>query len=439
MNNYDYGKAMARMLLADDEWGTEYVYLMLQLDDFDPEQELTVDSCSHPLAAELRARKPHLTIPQIIERLKALRGQMSVATQRERCLAGRINGAMIRAKVLAGTSLSLTRQFTAIHRIPLEMEDDASSREAVVQIADIIPARIQGDIVPGRLNAWRDEFRVPQLVHDLGLAERIFRLIIQEVRGRAEVVWGASILPPEEGLRLKFERDRPIGGEHKERGRGISDVSFVFQTACPPLLAGYLDTAAHELYPGHATLGWNWERLAWQNGLGELLLMASYSPELLPVEGSAELALNMLWPNIAEQAEFMAGMYKIAGMGVDLGELKALMGLRELDPAFLPAAINSGLMVNRALEQGRKWEELAEWLEKPEIDAYLVDVCLHEPRLLPKFYGFLQKFGCYWWAYKVGRRICAAWLAQQGDFAAQQRAFVRLLTEQMFYSEMEGI
>lgn len=431
-------KAMARMFFADDKVGTEYVRLMLQLDDFDPEQELTVDSCSHPLAAELKARKPHLDIPQIIEALKALRDEVDRSTQRGRCLMGRINGAILRAEVLAGKSLGLAHQFVTIHRIPLALEDDACAREAVVQIADIIPARIQADTVPERLNAWRDEFRVPALVHDLGLSERIFRLIIREVRGRAEKIWGEGILPPAEGLRLMFDRDQPFSGEHKERGRGTSDVMFVFQTACPPLLAAYLDTITHELYPGHATLGWCWERLAWQKGWGEILLLASYSPELLPIEGSAMLALDMLWPDVDEQAEFMASMYRLASMEVDLEGLKALMGLRKLDAQFVPASINAALMVDRALQKGRQWEKVADWPEKAEIDAYMVDICLREPRLLPKFYGFVQAFGCYIWAYPIGRRVCADWLTKRGDtLEAQQQAFQRLLTEQLFYEEME--
>ncbi len=280
----------------------------------------------------------------------------------------RLNG-LLEAAVMDDTRRDyLTRQVRAVHTVLRRLGgEELSLQEEAQGCFDSIPQRVpesefeaglheldallpgHGDL-PERQRQWNRQFELPQ-----ERARPVLETALAEVRRRSQALLE---LPEGECVEIGLVSDRPWGGYNWYLGHNRSRIEI--NTDLPVRADAALMLVAHEGYPGHHTehaiKEQRWYRQAGRLEHSILLLLA---PESFVAEGIATVALDVIFPDRSERAEWLrTALYPQACIQVDVDlQMRLEQAAEKLD----------GVMGNAAFllhEDQRPSEEVLKYLQQ---------------------------------------------------------------------------
>lgn len=385
-----------------DPLAAEYVQLVLAIGQHSADY---VDAYYGPPewreAANQAGRRPLAELAQTAERLRSAVLAVPVeAGDRRRelrrdFLDGQLASARAYVELLQGHTLPFDDEAEALYGIRPPREDLDRFEALLPRLETLIPG--DGPIAT-RYQAWRARFTVP--------AERVAEAMhttIDEARRRTRA---RVALPEHERFVLSLVHDKPWAAYNWYRGDAQSLIEV--NVSLPLYASQIIQYAAHEGYPGHHVYNVLQEsRLVQQQGRVEHTILPLFSPVAVIAEGSAEAAMDVVFP-AAERTEYeRAVLFPLAGLPV--AEVERYAEVRELTKALGGARVQ----LAREYLEGR-WSAQA-------VEEWLVTYGLVTPAEAQRSIRFFDTYRSYIVNYSVGERLVLAWLEAQAGHDADAR------------------
>ena len=245
-----------------------------------------------------------------------------------------------------------------------------------------------------RYRQWQSRFVIPQ-----DRLQAVFDAAIAECRRRTAAHLD---LPPGEGFRVEYVRDKPWSGYNWYQG-GYQSLIQVNESL-PIHIDRAIDLACHEGYPGHHVFNSLLEQhLVRDRGWHEYSVYPLYSPQSLLAEGSANFGIEVAFPG-DERVAF---------------ERDVLFPLAGLDPAL---ADDYYAVADRVEQLSYAGNEAARRYLDGEIDgaqaaAWLERYALMPPERATQRVQFIDAYRSYVINYNLGQDMVRRWVEAHGGDA----------------------
>jgi len=403
---------LADSLAAMDSAAREYVSLVLELGTHD---EGYVDAYYGPEAWREEAEKAPRDVAEIARRAAELGDRMAALTVpgadadsgepnaaaplseadmaelRRRFLARQLAAVAARARMLGGETLTFDQEAEALYDATPPHVPEAQFAATVDEIDAILPG--DGPLAD-RYRRWRERFVIPP--DRLGA---VFDAAIAECRRRTVA---HLELPPDEGFRVEYVRDKPWSGYNWYQGGYHSLIQV--NAGLPIHIDRAVDLACHEGYPGHHVYNALLEqRLVRDRGWHELSVYPLYSPQSLLAEGTANFGIRVAFPGDERVAFERSVLFPLAGLDPALAEEYYAVAerLEKLSYAGNEAA-------RRYLDGDIDAAEAAAWLER---------YALMPPERAAQRVQFIDTYRSYVINYNLGQDMVRRWVEAGGGDA----------------------
>jgi hypothetical protein len=344
----------------------------------------------------------------LFRRAKALSASVAdadLAPSRKSFLSAQLRAIETICRKLAGEEIAYRDEVRALFDIDPPKTDESVFEAAIEELETLLPG---SGTVQERMAAFQAQFVV-----DRAAAEKLIRIILEEIRTRTlELVE----LPEDESIEIAFVTDKPWSGYNWYLGDFRSRVEI--NEDLPIYAHRLVGLLAHEGYPGHHTEhGLKDRRLYGEHGFGEHAIQLINTPECVISEGIATLAESIVFPGdegIAWQAETL---YPVLGISADPATIARIENARA---HFRAVSANAALLLH---EEGRPEEEIVDYLKR---------YALRNEKEARTNFRFISDplWRAYTFTYSVGRPLLSAWL-DKAPSGARLAWFKRLLTEQI--------
>lgn len=294
----------------------EYVWLSLQLHNYDPNPYIFIGAPELSVAA----KKNKLPKAEIDQRLKALADTIDAfeiteidggATRRQ-VLSERIAAMRMRSRILDGKPpRSFDEEVQTLYSIEVPRKDETHFKALASDLEHIVPGN---GPLPDRLVAFRDRFLIDPEKIETAMLEAL-----SEARKRTLVHFD---LPENERVTVQMDKEGHFSGFAEYRGHGHTIVHF--SQTLPLHLDRVVELAAHEAYPGHHVQGTLIEaELVGRRGWQEWTMLPLYGAHTVLAEGAANYGVRLAFDR-ATRLDFDRNVVlPIANLGALSGELDA--------------------------------------------------------------------------------------------------------------------
>ncbi len=327
----------------------------------------------------------------------------SMVRLRHANLRGQLTAMVARARFLEGDTLSFDDEAAELFGSAPPTFPDTYFDSLLTELDRLLPGR---EPLAARLNAFRAKVVIPEAKVDT-----VFKRAIVECRART---LQHIALPAGERFDLEYVKGTSWNAYNWYKGgfRSLIQVN----TDLPIAVDRAIDLACHEGYPGHHVYNALIEETL-VNGRGwvEFSLYPLYSPQSLIAEGSANLGIDMAFPEPERTAFERDSLFPLAGLDPQLAELNAQV-----------RRINERLNYARN-EVARRY--LGGQLERAGAEAAMARYWLSTPEAAAKTVRFIDTYRSYVINYNWGRDRVQQWVEQEAgsDAAARWKAYEALL------------
>lgn len=264
----------------------EYVWLALQLHNFDPNPYIFIGALELPE----RAKAHILPKAEISQRLTILQNALNAfptseidgGAERQRMLSERISAMQMRYRILNGDfPESFDEEVRALYSIDAPQKDEQHFRSLASDLEQVVPGN---GPLQERLITFRDQFLI---------APEKIELVMNEALREARTRTLAHIaLPEHEKVTVQMDKEGHFSGFAEYRGNGHTIVHF--SQTLPLHLDRVVELAAHEAYPGHHVQGTLIEaELVGRRGWQEWTMLPLYGAHTVLAEGAANYGVRL--------------------------------------------------------------------------------------------------------------------------------------------------
>ena len=394
-----------------DAAGRRFVILGLALGKHDPNY---VDAYYGPDSLKEAAERfaGTLDVPTIratAESLLVMIGEAapvsddSLVPLRHANLRGQLIAMIARARFVEGDALGFDDEAKLLFGQTPPTYSDAHFDSLLAELDAAIPGP---EPLAVRLQRFRDRVVIPE-----ARVDTVFKRAIAACRARTQQ---HITLPAGERFDLEYVKGTSWNAYNWYKGGYISLIQV--NTDLPIAIDRAIDLACHEGYPGHHVYNALIEETL-VNGRGwvEFSLYPLYSPQSLIAEGSANLGIDMAFPEPERTAFERDSLFPLAG----------------LDPAF--AAKNAEVRrINERLNYARNEvarRYLGGQLDRAGAEAAMARYWLSTPEAAAKTVRFIDTYRSYVINYNLGRDLVQQWVERNGggDPATRWTAYEALL------------
>jgi hypothetical protein len=289
--------------------------------------------------------------------------------------------------ILQGKKLTFDQESQGLYDAVAPQFSDDHFEQIIAALDKKIPGR---GTLQERLRAFNKEFAVPK-----DKLQKIIGLCIAESRRKtARFVE----LPEGESVELEPVSGKPWPSYNWYKGQFHSLIQFNTDISWSP--DDVLDLSSHEGYPGHHVLNSLLEKkLLKEKGWIEYSIYLLYSPESLIAEGTATMALDMVYPDDERLAFLKTVVFPAAGLNPDSAQRYAEITklLRTRDFAALEAR-------RRFLDGKVNREATIKWLVKYN---------LQNEEQAESSLKFAEAYRSYVINYSLGRQLIKEYIARK--------------------------
>ena len=318
-------------------------------------------------------------------------------------LRGQITAMIARARFVEGDTLSFDDEAKALFGATPPTYTDAHFDSLLAELDAALPGR--GPLAM-RLQRFREKVVVPA-----GRVDTVFKRAIAECRART---LRHITLPAGERFDLEYVKGTSWNAYNWYKGQYHSLIQV--NTDLPIAVDRAIDLACHEGYPGHHVYNALIEETL-VNGRGwvEFSLYPLFSPQSLIAEGSANLSIDMAFPEHERTAFERDSLFPLAGLDPALAETNAVV-----------RRINERLNYARN-EVARRY--LAGQLDRAGAEAAMARYWLSTPEAAAKTVRFIDTYRSYVINYNLGRDLVQQWVERNGgtDALTRWKAYEALL------------
>lgn len=318
-------------------------------------------------------------------------------------LRGQLTAMIARARFLEGDTLSFDAEAQALFGETPPTYADAHFDSLLAELDGLLPGR-------GPLATRLQRFRARVVIPEARL-DTVFKRAIAACRARTQQ---QITLPSDERFDLEYVKGTSWNAYNWYKGgyRSLIQVNTDFPTP----IDRALDLACHEGYPGHHVYNALIEETL-VNGRGwvEFSLYPLFSPQSLIAEGSANLGIDMAFPEPERTAFERDSLFPLAG----------------LDPALAEQNSRVRRVVERLNyarnEVARRY--LGGTLDRAGAEAAMARYWLSTPEQAAKTVRFIDTYRSYVINYNLGRDLVQQWVERHAgsDTAARWKAYEALL------------
>lgn len=318
-------------------------------------------------------------------------------------LRGQITAMIARARFIEGDTLAFDAEAQQLFGATPPTYGDAHFDSLLTRLDALLPGR--GSLA-ARLQSFREKVVVPE-----ARVDTVFKRAIAECRARTQQ---HITLPAGERFDLEYVKGTSWNAYNWYKGGYHSLIQV--NTDLPIAIDRAIDLACHEGYPGHHVYNALIEETL-VNGRGwvEFALYPLYSPQSLVAEGSANLGIDMAFPEPERTAFERDSLFPLAGLDPALAEKNAEV-----------RRINERLNYARN-EVARRY--LGGQLDRAGAEAAMARYWLSTPEAAAKTVRFIDTYRSYVINYNLGRDLVQQWVERNGggDAAGRWKAYEALL------------
>ena len=402
-----------------DPIAREYVVLGLQLGAHDPDY---VDAYYGPDSLRTRATGNAVTVAQIRTRAESLLTVLGDTTpayheelvrMRHRYLRGQLSSMVARARMVGGEKFTFDEEARALFGVEPPRHSDAHFDSLLARLDSLLPGT---GTVAQRFDAFRKRVTIPA-----SRVDTVFRRAIAACRERT---MKHMALPEGERFDLEYVQGKSWNAYNWYKGGYVSLIQV--NTDLPIAIDRAIDLACHEGYPGHHVYNASLERaLVRERGWTEFAFYPLFSPQSLIAEGSANLGIDMAFPDAERTAFERDSLFPLAGLDTSLAERNAAV-----------RRINEQLNYARN-EVARRY--LNGEIDRAGAEAALVRYWLITPAAAARNVRFIDTYRSYVINYNMGRDMVARWIEDEGGNSEEGRwrAFGSLLASPRLPADLE--
>ncbi len=395
---------------ALDDIAREYVYLGLALGEHDGNY---VDAYYGPDSVRAAAKRDSLPLGAIRQRAESLLALLgprdgtpaygdSLVRRRHDYLRGQLTAMVARARIVQGERIPFDQEAQLLFGVTPPTFTDAHFDSLLAQLDTLVPGR---GTLASRVQRFRRAVTIPP-----ALVDTVFKRAIAECRARTAARFD---LPAGERFDLEYVQGTSWNAYNWYKGGLVSLIQV--NTDLPIAIDRAIDLACHEGYPGHHVYNALIEEtLVRGRGWGEFAFYPLFSPQSLIAEGSANLGIDMAFPEPARTAFERDSLFPLAGLDPTLAERNAAV-----------RRVNERLNYARN-EVARRY--LDGTIDRPTAERLMQRYWLSTPEAAAKTVNFIETYRSYVINYNYGRDLVAEWVAQRGgDEATRWSAYEALL------------
>ena len=402
------------VMLEIDAMAISYVKLCLHIGQYDPDY---VDAYFGPekwIPAALDSSQSADTVlkryaqlaDSLIDRLAEI-DTSSLDTLwmlRFRHLERHLTSARTRIDILLGKTFTFDQESKGLYDVVIPDYPVESLAVVIEQLDDRVPGA--GDLGP-RLEAYRKRFDLPG-----DKISALFETAMSECRTTTRRY---IPLPEDEVFTFELVSGQPWGAYNWYRGDFHSLIQI--NTSVPVSAGSMLRWAAHEGYPGHHTHQCVIERELYQErGWVEFSILPLYAPRAVVAEGTANYAVDLLFPGEARTAYYREVLFPMAGF-------EPAEAGRYLEITNLAGRLRSyRAIIARDYLDGR--------IDRKGAMRQLVNVCLSRESAANRTIQFWERYRTYVVTYVIGEELVRDYVERHGGEGNSNRKwelFYRLL------------
>ena len=392
-----------------DPVARQYVVLGLQLGAHDPNY---VDAYYGPDSLRTIASGDSATLQQIRVRAESLltvlgdstpEYQEDLVRMRHRYLRSQLASMVARARMLEGEKFTFDEEAKALFDAEPPRYTDAHFDSLLVRLDSLLPGT---GPVAQRFTAFRNRVTIPA-----ARVDTVFKRAIAACRART---MEHMSLPEGERFDLEYVTGKSWNAYNWYKGGYVSLIQV--NTDLPIAIDRAIDLACHEGYPGHHVYNASLEHsLVRERGWNEFAFYPLFSPQSFIAEGSANLGIDMAFPDAERMAFERDSLFPLAGLDTSLAALNAQV-----------RQVNDDLNYARN-EVARRY--LNGELDRAGAEAALVRYWLITPEAAARNVRFIDTYRSYVINYNLGRDMVARWVEDEGGEGddGRWRAFSSLL------------
>lgn len=317
---------------------------------------------------EIEHRKPSFRVKNLISHLRSLR---------------------FKAELLEGSSMTFDQESLALYGVRAPFFSLEDFQVAISHLETVLPGN---GPIRERYQTLREEFRVP-----LEKLPSVMERAIQEARSRTSQ-WLS--LPQGENFAFELVEDQPWSGYNWFKGNFQSLIQI--NTDLPIYLDLIISLACHEGYPGHHVFNClREEEFYLKRGWVEFSLLPLFGPDALISEGSANYAIEMVFPSSRDLLQF---------------EGQVLCSLAGLNPENLELYKNVLQIMKKLayvqVEVARRY--LDGKIDRNEAQEHLVRFRLLSPEEADHSLKFIEFYRSYVINYRVGEDLVKGFIEGHG-------------------------
>jgi hypothetical protein len=400
---------------ALDAIGRDFVVLGHALGRHDPPY---VDAYYGPDSLKAIALRDSLPMPEIRARAESLLTQLgpagatpayqdSLVRMRHDYLRGQLTAMVARVRIVSGERLPFDEEASLLFGVTPPSHADAHFDSLLAQLDSALPGR---GALAERFQRFRARVTIPP-----ARVDTVFKRAIAECRART----AARIeLPAGERFDLEYVTGTSWNAYNWYKG-GFASLIQV-NTDLPIAIDRAIDLACHEGYPGHHVYNALIEQtLVRERGWVEFSLYPLFSPQSLIAEGSANLGIDMAFPEPERTIFERDSLFPLAGLDPELAERNAQVRRIYERLNFARNAV-ARRYLNGEIDRAQAERAMTRyWLSAPDAAAKTV--------------RFIDEYRSYVINYNLGRDLVQDWVARQGTTAEERwRAYEALLRSPAF-------
>jgi hypothetical protein len=382
---------------ALDAIAQEYVVLGLSLGRHDPPY---VDAYYGPDSLRAVAERDSLAMPVIRARAESLLTRLgalgttpaygdTLVRMRHDYLRAQLTAMVARSRVVAGERLPFDEEATLLFGATPPVHTDAHFDSLLAELDALLPGR---GTLAQRFQRFRTGVTIPA-----ARVDTVFKRAIAECRART----AARIdLPAGERFDLEYVTGTSWNASNWYKGGYVSLIQV--NTDLPIAIDRAIDLACHEGYPGHHVYNALIEEtLVRGRGWTEFAFYPLFSPQSLIAEGSANLGIDMAFPEPERTAFERDSLFPLAGLDPELAAANA--SVRRINER-LNFARNA---VARRYLDGE--------IDRAQAERLMARYWLSTTEAAAKTVRFIDDYRSYVINYNLGRDLVQEWVARHGS------------------------
>jgi len=333
-----------------DRIAEEYVRLCFSLEEHCPGY---VDAYFGPGNLKEEGTAAKRSLPQIKQAISSLFSRLEEIergsiTPRTRSLRVHLRSMWAKANLLDGARMTFDQESEALYDAISPSFAPEEFQAILVEIDALLPGP---EPLNERVEMLKEGFRVPP-----EKLNAVMEAAIREARSRT-TQW--IPLPRGENFSVEFVTGKPWSGYNWFQGNAQSLIQV--NTDLPVHLDLVITLACHEGYPGHHVFNSLREQELYQKqDWVEFSVFPLFGPDALLAEGSANFAVQMIFPNLQDRLRFESEILCPLA-GIDARKLELYENVLELTQKLAYAQVEAA---RRYLDGQIMREEAVEWLKR---------------------------------------------------------------------------